>query len=137
MITNPTSGATKTIQTENNLLLLQFLSVGGVVASRKDWAHGALDWLKAAGRGNYFSNLMTATHSVDARCVTVLRVGSRDQISITESGRKVLSLDEPVWIWGGGWFAGVSDQLEVPPTCRFGVSQPPYAACSHEALRPE
>lgn len=116
MTTKRTSNSTKTIQTENNLLLLQFLSTGGVVASRKEWAQGALDWLKAAGRGNYFTNLMTATHSVDDRCLTVLRVGSRDQISITEFGRKVLRLDESVWIRGGGWFAGVSDELEVRVT---------------------
>lgn len=113
MITRRRLGPTKSIQTENNLLLLQFLSIGGVVASRKEWAHGVLDWLKAAGRDNYFSNLMTATHSVDGRCLTVLRVGSRDQISITEFGRNVLRLDEAVWIRGGGWFGGVSDELEV------------------------
>lgn len=92
------SAATKTIQSENNLLLLQFLSIGGMVASRKEWAQGALDWLRSAGRSNYFSNLMTATHSVDGRCLTVLRVGSRDQISITEFGRMALELDQPVWI---------------------------------------
>ncbi|MBK8067123.1 MAG: hypothetical protein IPK27_05720 [Rhodanobacteraceae bacterium] len=113
MIARRLSAATKTIQTENNLLLLQFLSIGGIVASRKEWAKGALDWLKAAGRSDYFSNLMTATHSVDGRCLTVLRVGSRDQISITEFGRKVLELGQPVWIRGGGWFAGVSDEFEV------------------------
>jgi hypothetical protein len=101
------------MQSDNNLLLLRFLAEHGPVLSRRAWAEGALTWIQANGGRNYFSNLLTATHSVHNQLVNINITGSRHGFSISNEGRQVLDQRIAVWIRGGGWFSGFSLDLQV------------------------
>lgn len=103
----------KLIQSENNLLLLRYLAEQGPVSSRKAWAEGALAWIEANGGRNYFSNLLTATHSINGQLVNFQKVGSSHVFSISDQGRQVLDQRLSVWIRGGGWFSGFGSNLQV------------------------
>lgn len=103
----------KILQSDNNLLLLRYLADYGPVASRKAWAEGALAWIQAAGGRNYFSNLLTATHSVHDPFVHIEKVGSSHGFSISDEGRQALDQLVPVWIRGAGWFTGFGLDLQV------------------------
>lgn len=103
----------KLMQSDNNLLLLRYLAEQGPVPSRKAWAEGALAWIQAAGGHNYFSNLLTATHSVHTRFVHIEKVGSAHGFAISDEGRQALDQRIPVWIRGGGWFTGFGMDLQV------------------------
>lgn len=103
----------KILQSDNNLLLLRYLADYGPVASRNAWAEGALAWIQAAGGQNYFSNLLTATHSVHDQFVHIEKVGSSHGLSISDEGRQALDQLVPVWIRGAGWFTGFGLDLQV------------------------
>ena len=103
----------KLIQSENNLLLLRYLAEHGPAPSRKAWAEGALAWIEANGGRNYFSRLLTATHSVNRQLVNLQKVGSNHVFSISDEGRQVLDQRMSVWIRGGGWFSGFGLDLQV------------------------
>lgn len=103
----------KILQSDNNLLLLRYIADHGPVRSRKVWAEGALSWIEAAGGRNYFSNLLTATHSVHEQFVHTAKVGSSHGFSISDEGQQALDQRQPVWIRGGGWFSGFGIDLLV------------------------
>lgn len=100
----------KITQSENNLLLLKFLSTKVMVASRKDWAQDTLEWIESCGQKNYYSNLLVATHSIFGAFTDVRRIGACDQINITDIGRSILGMRRPVWVRGRGWFGGFGDR---------------------------
>jgi len=103
----------KLMQSDNNLLLLRYLAEHGPAPSRKAWAEGALAWIEANGGRNYFSRLLTATHSVNRQLVNLQKVGSSHVFSISDEGRQVLDQRMSVWIRGGGWFSGFGLDLQV------------------------
>jgi hypothetical protein len=100
----------KLIASENNLLLLKFLSSEETVKSRKEWVRGTFDWL---GGRKPFYNLLTATHSMPRDTTMKKVVGPRHEFAITTYGRDVLTLKEPIWVRGKGWLGGVSDDGKV------------------------
>ena len=91
-----------TILTENNLFLLDILGRLRVVPSRRAWVLAV---------SNTFSwNLLRATRSLPPESITVIKVGSSNQIEIAPLGDAILSLDEPIWVLGRGRFAGFKDE---------------------------
>ena len=103
----------KTICSENNLLLMHYLHLTGVAESRKALAQDVQDWLAKNGQSNYFSNLLTATYSFPTGAVKITRKGDSDQLEITKFGEQFLVRKTPIWVRGKGWFARISDNTMV------------------------